>query len=294
MQLGWKGTGRQEELWVHPRSREPGAWLWLACSVQRGQDAGAITCIPRLQWTVCPAPMLSCSEHCAHLHPHPTRSSVAPRSLAPHRSCSWFLIPASTQQCCWHRVPSPGWLTGTICCPGAFSPLSLLLAKSLEEEPDQRGVVEGGTGCAAPALPLLGQDEVVPPHARVKGMLPPTLGAESLRDKCCRQRRPRRGMSSLLIPLGRRQPGMGAFPNEKQSPSLGPVPVKMNLCLCFRCHVLRGQSRGSVERGGTGQRGGGILAGEHPWAAGSLRALDGSRTIPTPLVVSRLGLRRAE
>lgn len=238
--------------------------------------------------------MLSCSEHCAHLHPHPTRSSVAPRSLAPHRSCSWFLIPASTQQCCWHHVPSPGWLTGTICCPGAFSPLSLLLAKSLEGEPDQRGVVEGGTGCAAPALPLLGQGEVVPPHASVKGMLPPTLGAESLRDKCCRQCRPRRGMSSLLIPLGRRQPGMGAFPNEKQSPSLGPVPVKMNLCLCFRCHVLCGQSRGSVERGGTGQRGGGILAGEHPWAAGSLRALDGSRRIPTPLVVSRLGLHRAE
>lgn len=27
MQLGWKSTRMQEELWVHPRGREPGAWL---------------------------------------------------------------------------------------------------------------------------------------------------------------------------------------------------------------------------------------------------------------------------
>lgn len=55
------------------------------------------------------------------LDPRPTWSSAAPRSPA---LCSWFPIPAFAQQPCWHRVPSPGGLAGTICCPGAFSPLS--------------------------------------------------------------------------------------------------------------------------------------------------------------------------
>lgn len=41
-------------------------------------------------------------------------------------SWSWFLIPASAQQWHWQEVSSPGWLTGTICCPGTFSPLSVV------------------------------------------------------------------------------------------------------------------------------------------------------------------------
>lgn len=118
-------TRREEELWVHPRSREPGAWL---CFL--GTEAG-------MQELLLPSHIFNghrvlLRELC---------SSPAPSHLL-FAHCSWFLIPASAQ----HQVLSPGWLTGIICCPGTFFPLSLCVDKSLE----------GGTGCAATALPPLG------------------------------------------------------------------------------------------------------------------------------------------
>lgn len=89
-------------------SREPGCVsgvFW-----RRGRDAGAVARIPHLRRAVCPAPAVSCSGHCAHLHPRPTRSSVAPRSLAPVRE----LQPVSDS--CFH----PAMLLAA--CPVSWLP----------------------------------------------------------------------------------------------------------------------------------------------------------------------------
>lgn len=126
MQLGWKSTGMQEELWVHPRSREPGAWL----------------CVQHVLCREAGMQKLSLASHisnglCVLLQRTPSQGPVLISSLSyllfgdimfAHLcgSWSWFLIPASAQQWHWQEVSSPGWLTGTICCPGTFSPLSVV------------------------------------------------------------------------------------------------------------------------------------------------------------------------
>lgn len=126
MQPGWKGTGKQEELWVHPKSREPGAWL----------------CVQHVLCREAGMEELSLSSHvfngqCVLLRWPPAQgavliSSPVPPALRWHRirSLVWELQLVSDSCFCPAMLLAPcpvSWLAHRdYLLPGNLFPLSLL------------------------------------------------------------------------------------------------------------------------------------------------------------------------
>lgn len=195
MQLSWKGTGRQKGA----GSREP-----VLC-----REAGMQELSPASHMSNGLCVLLQCSPVLISFQPRPSRSPVAPRSLG--LVSSRFLVAVSTMLA---ARPGSSLARRDYLLAGNLFPLSLLLAKSLEGEPAERGVFEGGIGCAATA----GSGHGCCPHSSIKGTLPRHWGTGG-------QGRPQRGMDSLLFPLGipAWSGSSGPFtpssasPNEKQS-----------------------------------------------------------------------------
>lgn len=152
---------------------------------------------------------------------------------------------------------------------GSLFPLSPPLQCVLGKRPGWRNGPVWGGGCSE-------RGRFSPHQHRVQttGCSPRPRGAPRKpglhwvrRDKRCKQHRPRGRIPPLPVPfasLGRTPARSGSSApfitrlccsNEKQFPSPGAVPVKMNLCLRFRCRALcskSGELRRGVAWGGEG------------------------------------------
>lgn len=261
----WVGrVGGQEAPWVHPRSMEPRSGS-VSPMLHAGKNyrlrpespaTHAVFLVQRCEFLSAQGTAFISTPSQPLLGNTPLRCSVQGLQL--------LMIPAFTQQPRWQRVLSPAGSPGLSAAREPF-PLSPPLQRVVGKWPGWRNGPVWGGGCSergrrAPCCCAAVRIRMwlFSPHqhqVQTRGSSDNPELHWVHRDKLCRQHRPRRRISPLPVPfasLGRTPVCYGSSApfitrlccsNEKQFPSPGAVPIKMNLCLCFRCHVLCSKSR---------------------------------------------------